>query len=88
MNNIGLVLQGGGMRGVHTSGVLDFFMEQDHYFPYIAAVSAGACNAAPYLSRQQGLGKIMQTNFLRDPRYISIRNLYGWREKYTRNMII
>ncbi|WNF38460.1 patatin family protein [Bacillaceae bacterium IKA-2] len=79
MKNIGLVLQGGGMRGVYTSGVLDFFMEQELYFPYISAVSAGACNASAYLSRQHGLGKIMHINFLRDPRYISIRNLFKHR---------
>ncbi len=79
MNNIGLVLQGGGVRGVYTSGVLDFFMEQNLYFPYIAAVSAGACNGAAYLSRQNGLGKIMHIKFLRDPRYMSIRNLFKHR---------
>ena len=28
VKNVGLVLQGGGMRGVYTSGVLDFFMEK------------------------------------------------------------
>ena len=39
-----LVLEGGGMRGVFTSGVLDAFMKHDLTFPYIVAVSAGACN--------------------------------------------
>lgn len=29
----GLVLEGGGMRGVFTSGVLDAFMKHDLYFP-------------------------------------------------------
>jgi predicted patatin/cPLA2 family phospholipase len=75
MDQIGLVLQGGGMRGVYTSGVLDFFMEQQLYFPYVVGVSAGACNAACYLSRQKGLGKIMHIDFLHDPKYISFRNL-------------
>ena len=42
--NTGLVLEGGGMRGVFTSGVLDAFMKYDLYFPYVVAVSAGACN--------------------------------------------
>ena len=40
----GLVLEGGGMRGVFTSGVLDAFMKHDLYFRYVVAVSAGACN--------------------------------------------
>lgn len=51
--DIGLVLEGGAMRGVYTSGVLDAFMEQDLYFPYVIGVSAGACNALSYLSRQK-----------------------------------
>jgi predicted patatin/cPLA2 family phospholipase len=76
MEKIGLVLQGGGMRGVYTSGALDFFMEKGLYFPYVAAVSAGACNASAYLSRQKGLGKIMHINYLKDPRYISLKNLW------------
>ena len=40
----GLVLEGGGMRGVFTSGVLDAFMKHEIWFPYVVAVSAGACN--------------------------------------------
>ena len=40
--NTGLVLEGGGMRGVFTSGVLDGFMKHDVYFHYVVAVSAGA----------------------------------------------
>lgn len=48
----GLVLEGGGMRGVFTSGVLDAFMKHDLYFPYTVAVSAGACNGMSYISRQ------------------------------------
>ena len=42
--NTGLVLEGGGMRGVFTSGVLDAMMKYNCYFPYVVAVSAGACN--------------------------------------------
>ena len=47
--NTGLVLEGGGMRGVFTSGVLDAFMKYDLYFPYVVAVSAGACNGMSYM---------------------------------------
>ena len=47
----GLVLEGGGMRGVFTSGVLDAFMKYDLYFPFTVAVSAGACNGMSYMSR-------------------------------------
>ena len=49
--NTGLVLEGGGMRGVFTSGVLDAFMKNERYFRYVVAVSAGACNGMSYISR-------------------------------------
>ena len=50
----GLVLEGGASRGVFTAGVLDYLLEQDFMFPYIVGVSAGACNAVGYMSRQKG----------------------------------
>ena len=49
-SNTGLVLEGGGMRGVFTSGVLDGFMKHDLYFKHVVAVSAGACNGLSYMS--------------------------------------
>ena len=50
----GLVLEGGGMRGVYTAGVLDAFLEQDIEFSKIYGVSAGSCHACSYMSRQPG----------------------------------
>ena len=44
----GLVLEGGGMRGVFTCGVLDYLMDHDIRFPYVIGVSAGACNGLSY----------------------------------------
>ena len=35
IRKMGLVLEGGGMRGVFTSGVLDAFMKYDLYFNYV-----------------------------------------------------
>ncbi|WP_411681950.1 patatin family protein [Clostridium thailandense] len=75
MNNVGLVLEGGGMRGLYTSGVLEFFMEKDLYFNYVIGVSAGACNAASYISKQKGRNLKVNTGFLNNWRYMSIRNL-------------
>ena len=43
----GLVLEGGGMRGVFTCGVLDYLMDHDIRFPYVIGVSAGACSMHP-----------------------------------------
>lgn len=45
----GLVLEGGGMRGVFTCGVLDSFMDRGIRFPYTIGVSAGACNGLSYI---------------------------------------
>ena len=75
MNNIGLVLEGGGMRGLYTCGALEFFMDKDLYFQYIIGVSAGACNAVSYISKQKGRNIKVNTGFLNNWRYMSLRNL-------------
>lgn len=59
-----LVLEGGGSRGVFTAGILDYFMEKDIYFPYVVGVSAGACNALDYCSKQ--IGRSRDTFIIRD----------------------
>ena len=45
----GLVLEGGGMRGVFTCGVLDYLMDNEIWFSYGVGVSAGACNGLSYM---------------------------------------
>ncbi|HWJ02862.1 MAG TPA: patatin family protein [Verrucomicrobiae bacterium] len=75
MEHTGLVLEGGGMRGLYTAGVLDFFLEQELHFPYVIGVSMGACNAASYISRQRGRNKRIVIDHINNPRYISYRNL-------------
>ena len=71
----GLVLEGGGMRGIFTIGVLDNFMDRGIRFPYIIGVSAGACNALSYLSGQRGRAKYTNTVLLEKYRYIGFRHL-------------
>jgi len=71
----GLVLEGGGMRGVFTSGVLDAFMRHEVYFPYVVAVSAGACNGLSYMSRQPRRARYSNIDMLRKYGYISLRSL-------------
>lgn len=84
MENIGLVLEGGGSRTVFTCGILDYFLEMGIEFPYIVGVSAGATNALSYVSRQPGRNRKSQINWIQDPRYLSWRNwlktgnLFGW----------
>ena len=74
-SNIGLVLEGGGMRGVFTSGVLDAFMKHSLYFPYVVAVSAGACNGLSYMSRQPRRARYSNIDMLQKYGYISLKNL-------------
>ncbi len=71
----GLVLEGGGMRGVFTSGVLDAFMKHELYFPYVVAVSAGACNGLSYMSRQPRRARYSNIDMLRKYDYISLKSL-------------
>jgi len=73
--NIGLVLEGGGMRGVFTSGVLDAFMKRGLSFPYIVAVSAGACNGLSYVSQQPRRARISNIDYLARYDYIGLRHL-------------
>lgn len=71
----GLVLEGGGMRGVFTSGVLDCFMDKGIRFPYSIGVSAGACNGLSYASHQRGRAKFSNIDLLEKYHYIGIRHL-------------
>ena len=71
----GLVLEGGGMRGVFTSGVLDAFMKYELYFPYVVAVSAGACNGLSYMSRQMRRARFSNIDMLRKYGYLSLKHL-------------
>lgn len=87
LSETGLVLEGGGMRGVYTAGVLEYFMEQDLFFPYVVGVSAGACHATSYLSRQRGRNRQVNIDFVNDPRYLSWRNYLKTREMFGMNFI-
>ena len=71
----GLVLEGGGMRGVFTSGVLDALMKHDCWFNYVVAVSAGACNGLSYMSRQPRRARYSNIDLLRRYGYISLKSL-------------
>lgn len=76
IRNTGLVLEGGGMRGVFTSGVLDAFMKHELYFNYVVAVSAGACNGLSYMSRQPRRARISNIDMLAKYDYIGLRHLF------------
>jgi predicted patatin/cPLA2 family phospholipase len=86
-NQVGLVLEGGGMRGVYTAGILEYFLEQELFFPYVIGVSAGACNAASYLSKQKGRNKTVTIKYAADPRYISWQNYFKNRQFFGMDFI-
>lgn len=72
---LNLVLEGGGMRGLFTAGVLDCFAEHGIEFEYIYGVSAGACHACSFLSRQKGRAYRIGVDYLDDKRYCGLYSL-------------
>lgn len=70
-----LILEGGGMRGVFTAGVLDNFMDRGIQFPYVIGVSAGACCALSYIAHQRGRAKYGNIDLLEQYNYIGFWNL-------------
>lgn len=75
MYEAGLVLEGGGMRGLYTAGVLDFFIEKKLAFSSCYGVSAGACHLASYMSGQRGRAYRISVDYLDDKNYCSAYSL-------------
>ena len=71
----GLVLDGGGMRGVFTAGVLDYMMDNQIWFPYSIGVSAGASNGISYISRQRGRSYFSNVELPTKRDYIGLKHL-------------
>lgn len=87
MEKIGLVLEGGGMRGLYTCGVLELFLEKELYFSYIIGVSAGACNAVSYISKQKGRNEKVNIEFANNWKYASVRNFLREKSYFGMNFI-
>jgi predicted patatin/cPLA2 family phospholipase len=75
MKSIGLVLEGGGLRGQFTAGVLDLFLTENIEFPYIIGSSAGVSIGSSYVSKQHSRNKHIVLTYIKDHRYLSFRNL-------------
>lgn len=72
----GLVLEGGGMRGIYTAGVLDVFLENGiTEFDGLIGVSAGAIHGCSYLSGQKGRSLRYYKKYGNDPRFMSFWSL-------------
>lgn len=74
--NTALVLEGGGLRGVFTCGVLDFFMDHGIRFPFTVGVSAGACNGLSYMSGQRGRAKASNIDLMEKHHYVGVKYLF------------
>lgn len=72
---IGLVLEGGAMRGMFTAGVLDVFMDENIQIDGIVGVSAGVLFGANFPSKQRGRALRYNLKYLNDPRYLGFRSL-------------
>ena len=71
----GLVLEGGGVRGIYTAGVLDVFLEHEIHFDGVIGVSAGAIHGCSYLSGQKGRSIRYYMKYCADPRFMSFTSL-------------
>ena len=72
----GLVLEGGALRTIFSSGVCDAFLDLDLPMPdYTIGVSAGLAYGVSYLARQSRRNLKLVTTYANDPRYMSLRNL-------------
>lgn len=83
MYQAGLILEGGGMRGVYTAGVLDAFLEENIEFSSVYGVSAGSCQGGSYIAKQPGRALRAVVDYIDDPNYCSTSsflrtgNLFG-----------
>lgn len=75
MYQAGLVLEGGGLKGVYTAGVLDFFLDKGIEFSSCYGVSAGACSLCSFLSGQRGRAYHVSVDYLEDKNYCSLYSL-------------
>ena len=71
----GIVFEGGGMRGLFSTGIADVLLEEGITVDGMVGVSAGACLCCNYKSRQ--VGRALRYNVLlrNDHKYMSVRNL-------------
>lgn len=72
----GLVLEGGGMRGIYTAGVLDVLMEAGVTdFDGVIGVSAGALHGCSFVAVQKGRSIRYYKKYCTDDRFMSFKSL-------------
>ncbi len=72
---VGLLLEGGAMRGMYTAGVIDVFLDKNIKIDGIVGVSAGVLFGINYISKQRGRVLNYNLKFINDPRYMGIKSL-------------
>lgn len=72
--SVGLVLEGGGMRGLYTAGVLDTFLEAGIKVDGVVSVSAGALFGVNFLSKQKGRAIRYNKKYASYPNYMGLRS--------------
>lgn len=87
MYEASVIFEGGGMRGGYSTGVIDAFLDNDIEFSSIYAVSAGACHATSFVSRQRGRAYRLSTDYLHDRDYCSLSNLIKTGTLFGRDMM-
>lgn len=70
-----LLLEGGGYRGIFTSGVLDTFLDHDIEFDTVVGISSGALNGYNYVSKDLGRSKQIVFEYGQARDYFGLRNL-------------
>lgn len=72
--SVGLVLEGGGMRGLYTAGVLDAFLDAGIKVDGVIGVSAGALFGVNFVSGQRGRALRYNKKFISYPNYMGFRS--------------
>ena len=72
---VGLLLEGGAMRGMYTAGVIDVLLENNIKVDCIMGVSAGALFGVNYKSRQKGRAFRFNLKYIKDKRYMGMYSL-------------
>ena len=78
---VGLVLEGGALRTIFSTGVFDAMLEKDLMADYVIGVSAGIAYGVSYVSRQPRRNLEILTRFANDRRYMGLKNLIDRRNR-------
>ena len=78
---VGLVLEGGALRTIFSTGVFDAMLEKDLVADYVVGVSAGIAYGVSYVSKQPRRNLEILTRFANDRRYMGLKNLIDRRNR-------